>query len=268
LSKIREDRWTPTAYALASLPRHSPLFPIVQDPDRDKTETNSLAKATHERSPHRAFRNVLGNGYAPAFGTRFWPKNRVRVRRGRRSKAEVEAERKELQQRVKREIDAIVAEMHELLPLGKAASIGAAYARYSSEFQHSIGDQVRGIFMGAIKLGIFIPRESVCFDLAVPGCKERRPGLDRLKVILKAKKAKTLLVFTINRLYRMLHKCVPFVQREVVGRGLRCIFLASNIDTANDKQWMLMLQYHGIMDGMLTISRTDRVLMFWTRFEQ
>jgi DNA invertase Pin-like site-specific DNA recombinase len=190
--------------------------------------------------------------YRPQERVRVWllALKRERGRRGRRTKAEIEAERKELQEKVEGEIAAIVAEMHALLPMEKAASIGAAYARYSTDFQHSISDQVRAIFEAAIKLGIFIPLAFICFDLAVPGCKKRRPGLDRLTAILKTKKAKTLLVLTTNRLYRKLYQCMIFVEEQVVGRGIRCIFIGSKIDSAIDERWRMPLQMHGMMDEM------------------
>jgi DNA invertase Pin-like site-specific DNA recombinase len=142
--------------------------------------------------------------------------------------------------------------MHALLPRGKASQIGIAYARYSSEFQHSVGDQVRAIFEFAVSHGIFIPRDLVCFDLAMKGCKERRPGLLKVKAVLAAKQAKVLLILTTNRLYRKGYKCMTFVEEEVVERGLRCVFVSSKLDTATGDQWRQPLQMHAMMDEMAT----------------
>jgi hypothetical protein len=173
---------------------------------------------------------------------------RQRGRRGRRSRIEIEAERKTLREQTEKEIDALVAEFHRLLPREEAQAIGVAYARYSSEFQHSIVDQVRGIFEAAVNLGIFIPREMVFYDIAVRGCKERRPGLDQVRAILVKKAAQALLVFTTNRLFRKLYKCMRFVEEEVVGKGQRCVFVKTGIDTAKDDQWRLPLQVHAMVD--------------------
>ena len=164
-----------------------------------------------------------------------------RGRRVRRSRAEVEAERAKLRAEVESGLDALVAEMHLLLPRSKASDIGAAYARYSTDFQHSILDQVRAIFERAIALGIFIPRDQIFYDLAEPGCKERRPGLELLKAALDAKAARVLLVFTTNRLFRKLYKAMKFVEEEIVGRKLRAIFIRTNIDTDETDRWRLPL---------------------------
>jgi DNA invertase Pin-like site-specific DNA recombinase len=173
---------------------------------------------------------------------------RLRGRRGRRPRAEIEAERRQLWETTDRELDRLVAEFHRILPLSEAESLGAAYARFSTEFQHSIVDQIRAIFEAAVRLKIFIPRESVCIDIAVRGYKERRPGLNRVLTILGQKAAQTLLVFTTNRLFRKLYKCMKFVEEDVVGRGHRCVFVKTGIDTATGDHWRLPLQIHAMVD--------------------
>src|SRR5438046_697322 len=102
--------------------------------------------------------------------------------RGPRSRAQIE--RSQLRDQYDHEIDPIAAEFHALLPREQAQGVGAIYARYSSRFQDSIIDQVRTLFRAAYEQRIFIPREFVCFDLAVRGAKDRRPGLDRLRSLL------------------------------------------------------------------------------------
>jgi len=229
----------------------SPSFPVVPSygvaPPGQIRDT-FLYESDSGKHPQR------GVPYLPQARARFWflALKRERGRRGRRTKAEIETERKELQEKVERQIDAIVVEMHALLPREKAESIGVAYARYSSDFQHSVGDQVRAIFEFAIAQGIFIPREFVCFDLALKGYKERRPGLERMKALLAAKQARVLVVFTTNRLYRKGYKCMKFVEEEVVERGLRCVFVTGNIDTAADDRWRQPLQHQANMDEMAT----------------
>jgi hypothetical protein len=59
-------------------------------------------------------------------------------RKGPRSRDEVDADRRRLRDDTERELDALVAEFHALLPPDKAAALGAIYARYSSRFQHSV----------------------------------------------------------------------------------------------------------------------------------
>lgn len=89
------------------------------------------------------------------------PMSSAQRRKIRRTRAEIQEERRKLVEKTNREIDAIVQEFHEKLPREKAKGIGGTYARYSSRFQNSIADQVRTVFEAAYQLGIFIPREYV-----------------------------------------------------------------------------------------------------------
>jgi transposase len=149
--------------------------------------------------------------------------------------------------------------MHALLPRHKASAIGIAYARYSTEFQHSIVDQIRAIFEFAVKQMIFIPREHIFFDLAVRGCKEHRQGLDQVRTLLSRKAAQVLLIFTTNRLFRKNYKCMKFVEEEVVERGLRCVFVKTGIDTAEGNRWRLPLQLHAMVDEMATTQYAENI---------
>ena len=108
----------------------------------------------------------------------------MRARRGRWTKAEILAEQNEVQKNLDRDIDALVAEMHGRLARDRAASVGCAYARFSTDFQHSVVDQLRGIFERAIPLGIFVPREHVFYDIGVSGRKSlRRKHFEELRLI-------------------------------------------------------------------------------------
>jgi hypothetical protein len=115
-------------------------------------------------------------------------------RKGPRSRQEVEDERRQLEEETERELDKIASEFHSQLSRDDASSIGAIYARYSTRYQHSIGDQVRALFEAALKLKIFIPRKHIFCDRAVRGVKENRPGLNRLRDALTSKKIDVLLV--------------------------------------------------------------------------
>jgi site-specific DNA recombinase len=180
-------------------------------------------------------------------------------RKGPRSRGEVEAERQELLEETGRAIDAIVAEFHARLPREQARAVGAAYARYSSRFQHSVADQVRGLLEAALAQVIFVPREFVFYDLAVRGAKERRPGLDGLRAVLKAKSVQAVLIFTTNRLFRKTYKALQFVEEQVVGRGIRCIFVKSGVDSNDEKRWRMMLQVHAMTDEFVTGIYADNI---------
>src|SRR4051794_32266816 len=100
------------------------------------------------------------------------------------SRAQLSRERRDHHDQTAREIDELAAEFHGRMPREQCTGVGAVYARYSTKKQDSIVDQVRPLFEVALSKQIFIPREFVFFDEAVRGCKERRPGLDQLRVIL------------------------------------------------------------------------------------
>jgi site-specific DNA recombinase len=172
----------------------------------------------------------------------------IQPRQGTRPRAELARERRDHHAQTAREIDDLAAEFHARLPREQCRDVGAVYARYSSKYQDSILDQVRPIFEAAITQRIFIPREFVFFDEAVRGFKDRRPGLDQLRLILARKVVSVLLVFATNRLYRKTYKFLQFVEEEVVERGIRCLFVKSGVDTADEKRWRMLMQVHNITD--------------------
>jgi DNA invertase Pin-like site-specific DNA recombinase len=162
----------------------------------------------------------------------------------------VEADRKKRLEDTWAEIDALLADAHAALPRRKAKTLGAIYARYSTDSQDSIADQIRGCLEVAVRESIFVLREHIFIDLGVRGAKERRPGLVALKAALAAKAVGVLYVFTTNRLYRKAYKSMKFVEEEIVARGIRCYFIKSGIDTAADERWRLPLQVHAMIDEM------------------
>ena len=165
-----------------------------------------------------------------------------------RSKREIRREQEKLEKKTKLEIDILVDEFHKELSRSKADSIGAIYARYSTRFQASITDQVRELLRDALARSIFIPRENIFYDLAVKGWKDRRPGLVSLREAIDRKTFKVLLLFTTSRLYRRNYKSMQFVEEQLVGRGIRAIFVKSNLDTGDDGDWQTMLQILGAID--------------------
>jgi site-specific DNA recombinase len=191
--------------------------------------------------------------------TTFDPPAPLPPRSGPRTRGEIERERSALADDIARQIDRLAKEYHDRLPLEVAKGIGAIYARYSSLFQHSIVDQVRTLFEAALKQGIFIPRENICFDMATPGYKDQRPGLNRLRELLASGGIDVFLVFTTNRLFRKTYKALQFVEEEVVGRGIRCLFVKSGVDSADEKRWRMLLQIHAMTDEFMVGMYTENV---------
>jgi predicted site-specific integrase-resolvase len=177
----------------------------------------------------------------------------------RRSHSRAARLRQTLQQQDDQEIDRIAAEFHARLPRDQAQGIAALYARYSSDHQDSIVDQVRSLFEAALALRLFVPREFVCFDHAVRGAKQRRPGLDQLRSILARRDISVLLVFSTNRLFRKTYKALQFVEEEVVERGIRCRFLNSHLDTADQKGWRMLLNFHAMTDEFAVGMYADNI---------
>jgi CheY-like chemotaxis protein len=176
--------------------------------------------------------------------------------RGTRSRAEVDAERQKPRDDTNREIDAIIAEFHAALPRDQARAVGAVFARYSSRYQHSVADQVRGCLQAAAQQGICVPREHVYFNVAVRGAKQRRPDLDRLQAALARKAIQALLILTTNRLS---YKSLQFVEEELVGRGACCRFVKSGVDTADDTHWRMLLNHFAAIDEFVTSMYAENI---------
>ena len=180
-------------------------------------------------------------------------------RKGPRRREETEEDRRRLEQETAGEIDQLAAQFHAQLPRDRARAVGAIYARYSSRFQHSIVDQVRTLFEAAVRQEIYVPSEHVCFDQAVRGYKDRRPGLQRLRTLLPTGAVQVLLVFTTNRLYRKTYKALQFVEEEVVERGIRCLFVKSGIDSGDEKRWRMLLQINAMTDEFVAGMYADNI---------
>jgi len=180
-------------------------------------------------------------------------------RKGARSRSEIDAERRALWEKTQREIDAIIAEFHALLPREQAEAIGAIYARYSTRYQDSIADQVRGILQDAVCRRIFVPRDYIFFDLAVRGCKSQRQGLDQVRALLSNKTVNVFMLFATNRLFRKMYRSLEFVDKVVKEWGIRCIFVKSGVDTADKKRWEMLLQVHAMIDQFVVTVYADNV---------
>ncbi len=231
------------------------------------TIRGDIASAQAEPAP--AMQSAPADGAAPEKGdplTVFWDRRRVygpmssqARRKIRRTRAEIQEERRQLLEKTNREIDTIAEEFHAKLPRSLAKAIGSIYALYSSRFQQSIGDQVRTLFEVALQEGIFVPREHVYYDLATRGYQDRRPGLSALREALKTKQFSVFLVFATNRLFRKNYKALQFVEEQLVEKGFRAIFAKSGIDTADGDRWRMTLQLFATLDEAAVGMYADHV---------
>ncbi len=180
-------------------------------------------------------------------------------RNGRYDKSQIERQRKQQWDQTSQEVDKLVAEHHAAMPRKCAESIGAIYARFSTRFQDSIGDQVRTILEEATRLKIHVPRELVFFDLAVSGVKKNREGLENLESALKAKKAQVLMLFSTSRLFRKTYRTLAFVDQVHKGLGMRCIFVKSGVDTDDKKRWETILATQAMMDQFVVSMYVENI---------
>ena len=51
-----------------------------------------------------------------------------------------------------------------------------------------------------------------------------------------------------------MYKALQFVEEEIVERGIRCVFIKSDVDTADEDRWRHMLSIHGLIDEHLSVS--------------
>lgn len=171
----------------------------------------------------------------------------VRTRHSsRRSRKITEAERKsELDQAIAN-IDTLFSEFAD--QFRTSDPIAAVYARFSTDFQHSVVDQVRACLEDAVRKRMQVERELVFFELAISGVKLRWPGLQALQEATRRKAYAVLFVLTTNRLFRKSYKCMEFVLEQIVEPGLRAVFVKSCIDTADAQTWRTVLQCQAMID--------------------
>lgn len=125
---------------------------------------------------------------------------------------------------------------------------GAIYTRFSTDLQHSTEDQVRECRRWADENGVTVEERHVFSDEGITGRSSRRPGLKLLQAALEADEIDVVIIFATNRLYRMTHRSLAFVEEQIIERGKRCVFVASGIDTAKGDDWWLPLQVYTIVD--------------------
>jgi hypothetical protein len=174
-------------------------------------------------------------------------------RKGPRTKAEIEQERRERWERTCREVDEVHAEYLARFCQDKASATGVVYARFSTRFQDSIADQVRTDLEHALKLGIFVPREFIFFDLAIRGFRKHRNGLAQAESVLRSKRAQVLLLFSTSRLFRKTYRTLEFVDRIYRGLQIRCIFVKSGVDTGDKERWEMLLAAQSMIDQFVVM---------------
>jgi DNA invertase Pin-like site-specific DNA recombinase len=165
-----------------------------------------------------------------------------------RTRKEIEAERKALQERTEREIDELYADYLANFGAASRLDVAAIYARYSTRHQDSIADQVRVLLHYALCQGLFVPRELIFFDLAISGVKKNRAGLELVRQSLRVKKARTLLLFSTSRLFRKTYHTLQFVDDVHRALGVRCVFVKSGVDTDDKQRWEMLLHFLSMMD--------------------
>ncbi len=99
-----------------------------------------------------------------------------------------------------------------------------------------------------MKLGIFVPREFVFFDLAVRGFTRERNGLAQVEAVLRSKRPRVLLLFSTSRLFRKTYRTLELVDRIHKGLEVRCIFVKSGVDTNDKERWEMLLAAQSMID--------------------
>ena len=160
---------------------------------------------------------------------------------------------------VERELDDLAAHFHALLPRERAVVVGAIYARYSSDKQDSIADQVRALLEWAVTNRAFVPRDFIFYDTATRGAKVRRPGLDAARQVVEARRIGLFACFSTSRLFRKAYNALRFVEEQLVGRGIRAVFVKEGVDSADERGWKLLYQIHAMTDELVGGMNADNI---------
>jgi site-specific DNA recombinase len=135
--------------------------------------------------------------------------------------------------------------------------IATVYTRFSSKNQHSTDDQARAVVLFAARNAMYVAPELISVDEGTTGRRIRRVGLDRLKAILKARRATVMLVYKASRLFRQAGEGFRLINEHVVEEGLRAISVSQGIDTDDRRTWKSQLVLHGLADDMLLDAIAD-----------
>ena len=105
----------------------------------------------------------------------------------------------------------------------RRGKIAAVYARYSTEFQASVDDQIRACREWAEANGYQVPNHLVFADRRETGKRFRRAGLTALKAAIANGEIDCLVLFHSSRLMRKGYRAVQFIEEELVIRVGRVV---------------------------------------------
>ena len=113
--------------------------------------------------------------------------------------------------------------------------IGTTYARSATNLKVSVENQIRETIQWSAKSGAYIPPEYVSVDEASCGNQSKRPGIVRMKSIIRKGTAVVLVVYDLNRLFRKGGSVIQFLDEEVSSSCLRLICLLNGIDSDDER---------------------------------
>lgn len=131
---------------------------------------------------------------------------------------------------------------------GRKKLRGCIYARFSTRFQHSIGDQVRVCSEWAEKNDVEVKELHVFSDEAATGKTQNRAGMTAVLAALAGDEVDVVITFATNRIYRKMYRSLQFVEEEILDRRKRCVFVAQNIDTEKTEFWRHLMQVFAMLD--------------------
>ncbi len=129
---------------------------------------------------------------------------------------------------------------------------GAIYARYSTDDQNSVEDQIRECKAWAAANNVVIDDKMIFIDRGKTGRKTNRPGyqamLDQLDDV------DVVIVLETSRLHRKLYAVLKFIAEEIVDPEKRIVFVSQGIDTAKDDRYKTLLPILGLVDELRVMS--------------
>ncbi len=161
--------------------------------------------------------------------------------------------------RTARDILRLAAEHAARRPRHTDQAVGAIYARFSSDGQDSVVDQVSEMLAEAERMSVHVPLEHIYYDLAERGQKDRRPGKLRFVAAVERKAFGVALFFHTSRLFRKANRSLAFVEERLVDNGIRGVFVKQGIDTADGDRWRMALQMYSMIDEFSVKQTADGI---------
>ena len=140
--------------------------------------------------------------------------------------------------------------------LGRRAAI---YTRFSTSKQRSTADQIRVCREYAERHGFFVSDALIFSDEAKPGRTHNRPAFHAMLAALARNEIDIVILLTTSRFARTGYQSMMVIDEKIVGKGKRCIFVDRNIDTADTKNWKLLLYLMSIADEMAATSNNGSI---------